>query len=75
MEEAWGLDLDASSKTQWAYFGDSANDEPMFEAFPYSVGVANVAPFLPRMSAHPRWITPSEGGVGFVEGARALGMI
>lgn len=75
LQEAWGLSLDDVSKGRWAYFGDSANDEPMFEAFPFSVGVANVAPFLPRMSAHPRWITPSEGGLGFVEGARALGLI
>lgn len=75
LREAWGLELNEESERQWAYFGDSANDEPMFAAFPYSVGVANVEPFLSRMSAHPRWITSSEGGLGFVEGVRALGMI
>ena len=75
LQEGWGRELNAAELTRWAYFGDSANDEPMFEAFPYSVGVANVAPFLPRMRSHPRWITPSEGGEGFVEGARALKMI
>jgi HAD superfamily hydrolase (TIGR01484 family) len=75
LQEAWGLQLDQAQRRRWAYFGDSANDEPMFKAFPYSVGVANVAPFLSRMSSHPRWITPSEGGLGFVEGAKALGMI
>ena len=74
LREAWGLELSDQELKRWAYFGDSANDEPMFAAFPYSVGVANVAPFLPRMSAHPRWITPSEGGEGFVEGVYALGM-
>ena len=67
--DAWGEDLDA---TRWAFFGDSANDEPMFAAFPLSVGVANVARFLPRMQRHPAWITPSEGGYGFVEGLERL---
>jgi hypothetical protein len=71
LKEAWGHDL-PSQKTQWAYFGDSANDEPMFDYFPYSIGVANVKAFLPRMKAHPQWITHSEGGLGFVEGVQAL---
>jgi HAD superfamily hydrolase (TIGR01484 family) len=53
---------------RWAFFGDSANDEPMFKAFPYSIGVANVHHFLDRMSHHPRFITDSEGGHGFCEG-------
>ena len=71
LKEAWGLDL-ASQKHQWAYFGDSANDEPMFEYFPYSVGVANIKTFLPRMKTHPKWITVNEGGLGFVEGVNQL---
>ena len=53
---------------RWAFFGDSANDEPMFAAFPLSIGVANVRRFLPRMQTGPAYITPSEGGMGFVEG-------
>jgi hypothetical protein len=70
-EDLWGLELERELE-RWAYFGDSANDEPMFSAFPYSVGVANIAPFLSRMSTHPRWVTEGEGGYGFVEGTRAL---
>jgi len=58
----------ASQKTQWVYFGDSANDEPMFEYFPHSIGVANVKHFLPRMKAWPSYITKGEGGMGFAEG-------
>lgn len=73
LRDAFGLELEAELES-WVYFGDSANDEPMFAAFPYSVGVANVAPFLPRMRAHPRWIASLEGGDGFVEGAHALGL-
>lgn len=64
--DLWGEDLDATL-ADYAYFGDSANDEPMFAAFPTSVGVANVRAFLPRMEAHPAWITTGEGGHGFTE--------
>ncbi len=63
--DRYGTALDV---TRWAFFGDSANDEPMFAAFPLSIGVANVARFLPRMERHPTWITAAEGGHGFVEG-------
>ena len=63
--DRWGGDPDPG---RWAYFGDSANDEPMFAAFPLSVGVANVARFLPRMKAWPTWVTKAPGGAGFVEG-------
>jgi hypothetical protein len=64
-QDRYGSTLDVS---RWAFFGDSANDEPMFSAFPLSIGVANVARFLPRMTGHPTWITEAEGGIGFVEG-------
>lgn len=53
--------------TQVAYVGDSPNDEPMFEYFPLSVGVANIRAFLPSMRAHPKWITTQPGGLGFAE--------
>ena len=58
--------------SEWAFFGDSANDEPMFKAFDWSFGVANVQDFLPRLQHPPKWITPSEGGHGFVEGIDLL---
>ena len=64
--DLYGEDLDATRRS-WLYVGDSANDEPMFEHFPNTVGVANVRAFLPRMSAHPRWIASGEGGHGFAE--------
>ena len=57
---------------RWAFFGDSANDEPMFGAFKHSIGVANVVHFLDRMSAHPTWITRDIGGHGFIEGMGIL---
>ena len=52
---------------RWLYVGDSANDEPMFAAFPHSVGVANVRDFLDQMDSAPAFITPSPGGHGFSE--------
>ena len=64
--DRWGEDLD-DAREAWLYVGDSANDEPMFAHFPNSVGVANVRRFLPRMRAHPRWITDREGGHGFAD--------
>lgn len=57
---------------RWAFFGDSANDEPMFEAFPHSIGVANVSDFLDRMNAHPKFITTASGGHGFIEGMQHI---
>lgn len=70
--DRWGEPL---RPEEWAFFGDSANDEPMFAAFPLSFGVANVRRFLPRMRAHPAWITTSEGGQGVVEALDWLGTL
>lgn len=69
--ERWGEDLDAD-RARWVYFGDSANDEPMFAHFPHTIGVANVAAFLARMKSHPAYITHGSGGHGFAEGLRHL---
>ena len=68
-QDRWGAPLDP---TRWAFFGDSANDEPMFAAFPWSVGVANVDRFLPRMASWPSFITKEPGGHGFAEAVDVL---
>jgi hypothetical protein len=57
---------------EFIYVGDSPNDEPMFQAFDLSVGVANVKPFLPKLKSPPKFITLSEAGAGFSELARFL---
>ena len=57
---------------QWVYVGDSTNDQRMFEHFPHSVGVANIARFVPQLSHLPRYVTQSERGAGFAELARAI---
>lgn len=47
------------------FVGDSPNDEPLFGYFSNSVGVANIAPFLPRMISGPKFIADALGGKGF----------
>ena len=66
VRDHFGEDLDGQ-RERWLYVGDSANDEPMFAAFPHAVGVANVQRFLPRMKAWPAYISRAEGGAGFAE--------
>jgi hydroxymethylpyrimidine pyrophosphatase-like HAD family hydrolase len=56
----------------WVYVGDSTNDQLMFEHLPLTVGVANVARFVPVMRALPAWVTAAERGRGFAELASAL---
>jgi HAD superfamily hydrolase (TIGR01484 family) len=67
----FGLELQANN-TQVLFIGDSPNDEPMFEFFSYSVGVANIHDQLHRLAHRPKFVTPSKGGGGFVEMARQL---
>ena len=58
------------------FFGDSPNDEPMFEACPLSCAVANIKPFLPELSSPPTFVTDAERADGFVEAAEViLGLI
>ena len=71
VRELFGRDLDAEID-RWVYVGDSTNDQVMFEHFPHSVGVANIARFVPQLSHRPRFVTQGERGAGFAEVARAV---
>ncbi|PZP97796.1 MAG: HAD family hydrolase [Variovorax paradoxus] len=71
VRELWQRDLDAEVG-RWAYVGDSTNDARMFEAFEHSVGVANIARFVPRLAHLPRFVAQHERGAGFAEFARLL---
>jgi HAD superfamily hydrolase (TIGR01484 family) len=66
MQEAFSLDLEAQ-RAKFVFAGDSPNDQPMFAYFPNSVGVANVADFLGRISSPPAYVTHARGGAGFAE--------
>lgn len=69
MKELWQENFD-EEKENYLYFGDSPNDEPLFREFTNTVGVANVAEYLPRMKHHPRFITKKPGGHGFAEAVK-----
>lgn len=56
----------------WLYVGDSSNDEQMFASIPLSVGVANIARFVPQLRSLPAYVTAAERGTGFAEAAAAL---
>jgi HAD superfamily hydrolase (TIGR01484 family) len=71
VRELFGRDL-AAEMAGWVYVGDSTNDQLMFEAFPHSVGVANIRRFEAELSHKPRYITDGERGAGFAEVAAAL---
>lgn len=62
----------AIGKENVLYSGDSPNDEPLFQFFPYSVGVANIKLFWDKLKFHPKYVTQFEGGKGFQEFAEEL---
>ncbi len=71
VRELFGRDLDAEID-RWVYVGDSTNDQIMFEHFPHSVGVANIARFVPQLTHLPRYVTQGERGAGFAEVVLAI---
>lgn len=71
VRELFGRDLDAEID-RWVYVGDSTNDQIMFEHFPHSIGVANIARFVPQLTHLPHYVTEGERGAGFAEVARAI---
>jgi HAD superfamily hydrolase (TIGR01484 family) len=71
VRELFGRDLDAEI-CDWVFVGDSTNDELMFEAFPNSIGVANVRRFEAQLKHLPHYITVGARGAGFAEVASAV---
>ncbi len=66
-----GLDLDEANE-QFAFSGDSPNDEPMFGFFKNTFAVANINTFLPRLIHKPAYVAKGDGGSGFIEIAERL---
>jgi len=64
--ERWGLQLD-DCRERFIFCGDSPNDEPMFEYFPYAAGVGNLLNFADQIEHLPAFIANEEGGKGFAE--------
>ncbi|MBS0404244.1 MAG: HAD-IIB family hydrolase [Proteobacteria bacterium] len=71
VRQLYGREL-AAEVDRWVYVGDSTNDQLMFEHFAHSVGVANIARFVPQLATLPRYVTRGERGAGFAELARVL---
>ena len=71
VRELLGRTLD-DELDRWVFVGDSLNDQVMFQHFPHSVGVANVARFVPQLRHLPRYVTQGARGAGFAELARHL---
>jgi HAD superfamily hydrolase (TIGR01484 family) len=70
-QQLYGCSL-GGEMDQWAYIGDSTNDQLMFEAFTHSVGVANIARFAAQLTHLPRYVTQGERGAGFRQFCDAL---
>lgn len=66
VQERWGLDLDVN-KERFLFCGDSPNDDPMFQYFPYTAGVKNILNFADRMRHLPAYVATQDGGEGFAE--------
>jgi HAD superfamily hydrolase (TIGR01484 family) len=62
----------AWNAAEWVYVGDSSNDQAMFQVLPLTVGVANIARFVPQLQVFPLCVTGGERGQGFAELADAL---
>jgi HAD superfamily hydrolase (TIGR01484 family) len=71
VRELFGRNLN-SEIDRWVFIGDSTNDELMFEAFPHSAGVANIARFLPQLTHKPRFVTQGARGAGFAQMTHTL---
>ncbi len=71
LEQAFGIDW-GTARESVLFAGDSPNDEPMFAAFPLSVGVANVHAFAHRLKDKPAFVTQGHSGEGFTELASLL---
>jgi HAD superfamily hydrolase (TIGR01484 family) len=71
VRELYGRDL-TQELDRWVFVGDSGNDQPMFQHFTHSVGVANIRRFEAQLQHKPRYITQGERGAGFAELAQAL---
>ncbi len=67
------LSIDPSeARTFAAFVGDSENDAACFSAFRTTIGVANIAPYLPGLSMPPKYLSAPSMGAGFAELAAAL---
>jgi len=71
VQQLFGRDL-AQELDRWVFVGDSGNDQPMFQHFKHSVGVANIRHCAANLTHLPRYATQAERGAGFAQVAQAI---
>ncbi|WP_394823425.1 HAD hydrolase family protein [Pendulispora albinea] len=71
LREYFGEDT-GRALVSYAFAGDSGNDAACFAAFRNTFGVANVVPYLGKLTILPRFVAQKAMGEGFAEIARAL---
>ena len=73
LQSRFGLDVTGEAANRCClYCGDSPNDEPMFDRFLHSVGVANIREFEGALEHPPRFVTDAPASAGFAELATIL---
>ncbi len=71
VQRLYGREL-ANELERWVFVGDSGNDQPMFQHFKHSMGVANIRHCAAGLTHLPHYITTAERGAGFAEVAQAI---
>ena len=71
LKNEFGLS-ETDALNQCAFVGDSPNDEPMFEKFPLSFGVANIQNFSDQLKFKPTFVANEHGGEGFSQIVRKI---
>lgn len=71
LAEVFGVN-DDDARRDYVFIGDSGNDATMFAHYPLTIGVANVARHLSRLSKPPAYVAGQAYGAGFVEAAQAI---
>jgi HAD superfamily hydrolase (TIGR01484 family) len=71
-EQIYQEKQETNIKEKSLFFGDSPNDESMFEYFTNNCAVANIKPFLNKLKHKPAYISEKENGHGFSESVRCL---
>jgi HAD superfamily hydrolase (TIGR01484 family) len=72
LRHEWKTTLQKGER-RFVYVGDSFNDQPLFQAFPLSIGVANVKDV--ELKNPPKFVTRAAEGKGFQEVADAIARV
>lgn len=71
LKNEFGLS-EANALEKCVFVGDSPNDEPLFEKFPHSFGVANILDFRSSLQHLPAYIATEKGAEGFTQIANQI---